>query len=237
MLKEDLEVLSKEELVEKHLELKYELEQAQKAVEDLAAVTVHDINNPLTVAIFNIQALMNSIDDEKLDFGNKAYKALNAMERIREIVKNLSSRANSSKEDIEVFDLNTIISEEVELLRGVIEKEGAELTIWLSKFPLIIEADKKEVKQIIVNLLNNAKYAQVGPLKKQLRISSVEIGKYVGLEVVVNSEGTVQPIVNQTLLDKIAGQVLVDSDKDFGLRLKLLIPKSDKDSVHSKKAV
>tara|TARA_Y100000768_G_scaffold381883_1_gene361271 strand:- start:5913 stop:6350 length:438 start_codon:yes stop_codon:yes gene_type:complete len=145
LLKEDLEVFSKEELVNMYLELTFELERVQKAFAEQAAVTAHDINNPLTIALFNLQVLKKSIDKEKLDFGNKADKALNAMERIKEIIKNLSSQVSSSKESIEVFDLNTIISEEAELLVDSDKDVGLRLKLLIPKSNKVLAQPKKVV--------------------------------------------------------------------------------------------
>lgn len=280
MFKKELEKLSKDELIEKLLqveerfassnvhaaELVMELEEANKMIQavqkqaihqaklasigELAAGTAHEINNPLTIALFNVQTLIKNAEKEGIDLGQKPVKIQNALERISEIVKGLSSYARARDGKPENFDLNKVIVEEVEFVRKLFEKEGIKLSVVLSEEPLFVEANLTEMRQVIVNLLNNAKHALEGQEAKEIKIQSLEIGKFIALEIADNGCGIPKQDLNRifdmfyttkeigvgtgmglgicsAIIRKAKGQISVESEEGEGSCFKITLPRSN----------
>jgi len=145
----------KDELVAKNLEL----EKLQKLKEELMGMVVHDLKNPLTGILGNIQlglmqkdALNEKLQKYLLQAESDSYSLLNMIISILDISKMESGNVKLNKEKISISKLFKMIES---TYSSKAEKEGKKLKI--EDFVKIeLEADKSFLERIIQNLVSNA---------------------------------------------------------------------------------
>ena len=130
------------------------------AVGELAAGVAHEINNPLTSIIGFTRLLL---DDLSADEPTRADLEIIDREaaRTRRIVQSLLDFARTSEPLLAPVDLNALVEETVLLVctRTVLAKVSLEKS--LSSLPPVM-LDANQIKQVLVNLLNNAVQAMPG---------------------------------------------------------------------------
>lgn len=136
------------------------LRQAQKleSIGILAGGIAHDFNNLLT----GIMA-QASLALAKLPFGNSAreniHKSIVAAERAAELTRQLLAYAGKGHAHIEPTQLNHMVMENIELLN--ISLKDVSLHMELDPALPLIEADRGQIQQVIMNLVINAAEAVI----------------------------------------------------------------------------
>jgi two-component system NtrC family sensor kinase len=146
------------ETIQRLAETHNQLVQSAKlaAVGELAAGAAHEINNPLTT-IINLTSLLldTSIpvsEEERLEDLEMIHTEAR---RTRDIVRNLLNFARADAPKGELVDLNQIIEDALVLVYTKSVSKKIELKKQLVPLPKIF-LDINQIKQVIVNLLNNA---------------------------------------------------------------------------------
>jgi len=149
--------------VSRERSLQDELMQAGKlaAVGKLAAGVAHEINNPLT----GVLAFAEDIHDE-LEEGNPHKDDLAVIIRetlrCRDIVKNLLDFSRQDAPKLERNNINTIISQVLQLVRKLPRFRDINIETTLTDNPPEIVCDQKQMQQVILNLMLNACEAMDG---------------------------------------------------------------------------
>jgi signal transduction histidine kinase/DNA-binding response OmpR family regulator len=132
------------------------LEKSNNELKQFAYIASHDLQEPLRkIQTFtNLVISRESVQDEKsLTYLNKIKSSA---DRLRRLVKDLLTYASIEGGDIDHFeltDLNTVVHEAIADLELLIEKKNARINIG----PLIqIEIIPSQIRQVILNILNNA---------------------------------------------------------------------------------
>ncbi|MGQ9616816.1 MAG: ATP-binding protein [Spirochaetota bacterium] len=149
-------VLTIEDISEK-IELENKIFQAEKlaSISMLSAGVAHEINNPLSSIMSNVQ---NLIEEEKKEDKKISLKWIEQeTRRIARTVRELLNFASPETRSMEGSDINKIIKRVIELIRYSIKREK-DITIETS-FDLnipqaIIKED--ELQQIMINLITNS---------------------------------------------------------------------------------
>jgi PAS domain S-box-containing protein len=132
----------------------------------LAAGVVHEINNPLTFVLSNLESLSSDLPAieaatppaaGKLDLSDRAREALDGARRIREIVRDLRTFSRSSDGRLEPVSLNKVIEGAIHMTHGEV-KYRARLTADLGTLPPV-RANEGRLAQVFLNLLVNAAQA------------------------------------------------------------------------------
>lgn len=128
------------------------------ATGEMAAVIAHEIRNSLTSVRMILQLLARnesfaSSDTESLDV------ALNSVNRMGRVVKDLLQLARPASLDRSAFDVNTIVKDSIEFARHEIDKRNADLTVELAAKLPKLDLDREQMKEAIVNLILNASQA------------------------------------------------------------------------------
>ncbi|MBN1217765.1 MAG: GAF domain-containing protein [Anaerolineae bacterium] len=126
------------------------------AVGELAAGAAHEINNPLTTII----NLTNLLLDTSTPTGKQEWREDLEMihaeaRRTRDIVRNLLNFARADTPKGQLVDFNQLIDEALLLVYTKSVSRKIELQKQLAPLPKIF-LDTNQMKQVIVNLLNNA---------------------------------------------------------------------------------
>ncbi len=160
--------LAQEELKKAYEQLK--LTQAQlvqsakmSSLGVLAGGVAHEINNPLTGVLNNVQ-LISMIVETKKDFNLADFKELltiieGSALRCVKIVKSLLGFSHASDETTQDVSLNEIINNVVVLIESEMNLQNIFIEQKLTPdLPLII-ADSQLIQQVIIDIITNAKWA------------------------------------------------------------------------------
>ncbi len=149
----------------------------------------HELRTPLNsiigftgLLLMDMAGEMNSEQKKQLGMvKNSAHHLLSLINDILDISKIESGKIDL---DIEDFEINELIEEIIEISKPLAEQKGLNLMNIPDK-PVLINSDKRRLKQIIVNLVGNAiKFTEIGSVQiifkiisnDWLRISVVDTG-------------------------------------------------------------
>ncbi len=121
----------------------------------LAAGVAHEINNPLTgILLYGNMILEKMSKDDP--FRHMLEMILEDTGRCRDIVKHLLTYSRQTGSSRELFQLNSLVEESLLLIRDqklflnvIVKKE-------LSVIPVSVQADRNQMRQVVINLVMNA---------------------------------------------------------------------------------
>ncbi len=166
-------------------------QERQLAWREMARQVAHEIKNPLTPMKLSVQHLRRAFagvnggkdpsGDGKSERFNHLFDRITStlieqVDALARIANEFSSFARMPKRLLEPLDLNGVLNEAVDLMQ---EQVHNEIQIDVSDEPLILLADKEELRRIYINLIKNA--IEATSQKKNVRIkvsSSLEQGKH-----------------------------------------------------------
>ncbi|TXC79051.1 trifunctional serine/threonine-protein kinase/ATP-binding protein/sensor histidine kinase [Paraburkholderia azotifigens] len=131
----------------------------------LTASIAHEVNQPIAATVTNAQAALRWLNAQPPNIDEvgqtlrqivkDAGRAGDVLGRIRNLVRKVPPRK-------EPVDINEAIREVIELTRGEATKSGASVQTRLSEGLPLIEADRVELQQVLLNLIMNALEAMRG---------------------------------------------------------------------------
>jgi signal transduction histidine kinase/CheY-like chemotaxis protein len=132
-----------------------------KESEKLAALgrllsgAAHEINNPLTGVVGNIEILLT---DEHLDPGvrRRLQKVGQEGQRIVALVRNLLKIAHRDGGQRALLDLNQVIRDTVALRQHDFATAGMRVDLDLGAGPIWLQGNELELQQVFLNIINNA---------------------------------------------------------------------------------
>jgi len=154
-------------------EAQEQLIQAAKlaAIGELAANVAHEINNPLT-SIIGFVELMKEYDDIEL-IKNRLEIIEHESIRARDIVRELLNFARKRPLQLSDVDINSILRE-VSLLTGTQAKSArVQIIEEYGEIPKMI-GDPNQLKQVFVNLINNAIHAMPEGGRLEIKTSRID---------------------------------------------------------------
>ncbi len=199
------------ELQKNQLEIA-ELER-ESAWKEMAKQVAHEIKNPLTPMKLSVQQLIAAYSDKKTDFGELLKKlsqaVLNQIENLNQIATEFSSLAKMPSLHLEKFDLIPVVTDTINLYSD----EKARVAFHFSSEKLFIEADKSQLRRMIINLIRNSIQAEATLVK----INAYTADSNVILEI--SDNGTGIPAEYQS---RIFETNFTSKEKGLGLGLKLI---------------
>ncbi|MBP1619553.1 MAG: multi-sensor hybrid histidine kinase [Acidobacteria bacterium] len=148
--------------VTQEVELEAQLRQAQKveAVGKLAGGLAHDFNNLLQALLSTVQVVQgNAGSPERVRALAGELEA--HVRRGASLTRQLLIFARRDITRLEAVDLNDVVRDASELLRRLV-RENIRMTGTLHPVPLLVEADRGQLEQVLVNLVLNASEAMPG---------------------------------------------------------------------------
>ncbi len=128
------------------------------SVGELSAGVAHEINNPIGGVINYAQILLNNNkgDEFERDILNRIIKE---GQRIAQIVKSLLSFARKGENKQYIYDLKKVITEPLILINAHLIKDGITVKLDIMKDLPAIKCDPQQIEQLVLNLVNNSRYA------------------------------------------------------------------------------
>jgi C4-dicarboxylate-specific signal transduction histidine kinase len=126
---------------------------------ELAASIAHEVNQPITGAAMSARAALRWLDKEPPE----AAKARNSLERIiadttraAEVIRGIRSLAKKAGPQIERLDINEAVHDVVTLTFAEAANNGVSVQTRLADDLPLIEGDRVQLQQVILNLVMNA---------------------------------------------------------------------------------
>jgi PAS domain S-box-containing protein len=172
----------------------------------LTASIAHEVKQPITASVTAAHAALQWLDRQTpdleevrqalaciIDNGNRAGEVIN---RIRDFV----TKAPPRKDRLEI---NGAIRQVIELTRGEAIKNGVSVQMQLSEGLPLIEGDRVQLQQVILNLIINAVEAMSGASNgtRELLISTGDAGPSGVLVAVRDSGQGLAPVTLERLFD------------------------------------
>ncbi|MGH1365496.1 MAG: cache domain-containing protein [Calditrichia bacterium] len=124
-----------------------------------AALVSHEVRNPLNSMNINMQILKRLIDKPEVDSERKI-KYLDVISseitRINDMVTNFLTISRPPELQLSPTDIHSVIDEIVLLQEARAAAEGVELKRIFCESPLVGRLDYNQLKQVFINLINNA---------------------------------------------------------------------------------
>lgn len=127
---------------------------------ELSAGISHEINNPLTVAYGyaqNIEWMLESSEDSSSDeLKLSAKRVTHSLEKISSIISNMKTYVRTDDDHREFCDLRDVVRAASELTHTGITKDKVELLIQAPNEALLVQGNRIELEQVLVNILKNS---------------------------------------------------------------------------------
>ena len=185
-------LMTAEDVTARH-RLQEELLQAQKmeAVGRLAGGVAHDFNNLLQAMLSQAQLLREDCEDPghvRLAMDEFVQQIQRGAALTRQLL--LFSRREAAR--VEPVDLNVVVRGAVRLFQRLV-RENITVTADLDREPLVIDADARQLEQVLVNLVVNSADAMPEGGSLTVRTRRVD-GDWVALTVVDTGHGIPEEI-------------------------------------------
>ena len=154
----------------------------QKRVEFTRALA-HELKTPLTPMLMSSQMLASELKDEPLLSlaRNINRGALNLNSRIDELLDLARGEIGMLKPRTELFDMRELLKEVVEYSSPVASSRRQSLVLEAPDSRLLVKADRGRVRQVLLNLLNNA--LKFTPEGGRITLKAVRKGPQLIVEV------------------------------------------------------
>ncbi|MCA1443221.1 response regulator [Ensifer sp. IC4062] len=119
---------------------------------ELAASIAHEVNQPLTAIVSNAETCLRFLEQAKA----AAERMSQNSHRAGEVVRSIRSLAGNAPDKFTEIDLNEVVMEVVGLLRGEIKRHGASVETSLTPVPPLVQGDRVQLQQVVLNLVMNA---------------------------------------------------------------------------------
>ncbi len=181
---------------------------------NLAAGVAHEIRNPLNTISIAAQRLSSEFatgrdSDEYLSITNQIKSEI---KRLNEIISKFLTLAREEKKRYTTMNLSDFITRTVEFFQPEIDKLKLDLSVKVEP-SLQVEADPASLKQVFINLFNNAKEALGGQAGE---ISIVAQARGDTIEIAFSDSG---PGVKKELREKIFTPYFTTKEAGTGLGL------------------
>jgi len=163
---------------------------------EVARRLAHEIKNPLTPIQLSAERLrrkyINTMPEEEVQVLDRAtHTIVQQVEAMKEMVNAFSDYARAPDIDINLFSLDKLAHEVVDLYRA--QESGIEIILNTDPTLTHIEADIGRLRQILHNLIRNSIEALENIDRKgriEVRISKIEVQETEVAEIVVEDNGT-----------------------------------------------
>ena len=161
--------------------------QAEKFVStaEMAAGVAHEVNNPLGI----IQNYLDLLQMESLSENGEdcVQRIQSELSRIVEIISSLLSFSRAGVRPLKTLNVHDLLDDVVLLMGHKLKHREIRLFKRYSSGKLYVVAHENKLKQLFLNLLNNASEAVLN--KGEISISTGKSGNYVNVNITDNGNG------------------------------------------------
>ena len=243
-------------------EYKARVEQQMIATERLAALgtlaagVAHEINNPLAIINESAGYLKTVLHKKELagipyraSFDKALEKIETSVKRARTITHQLLADVGKNEPVLAEIDIQALVNETFQLIHRDAEKKGIRVNLEADQNQRTLWADPNQIRQVLINLLNNAIHATGQEGEIRVRLQSTDTG--ASLDIIDSGAGipkenidrifepffsTKAPgkgtglglFVSRDIVEKFGGKLTVESKLGEGTCFKIRIPNQDR---------
>ena len=175
--------------------------QAQRdaAWSEVARRLAHEIKNPLTPIQLSAERIKHKLEaklnKDDTDVLNKAVATIvNQVDAMKTMVNEFSEYARAPKLNLELTNINKFIKE----ISYLFENSGIKISTKLSKDLPEIKVDVNMMRQVLINLIQNAQDAMTNNTKKPIiQINTNKLKNYIALSIEDNGPGFTMDILKK----------------------------------------
>ena len=223
--------------------------QAQRdaAWSEVARRLAHEIKNPLTPIQLSAERIKHKLgsklNKEDTDILDKAVSTIvNQVDAMKTMVNEFSEYARAPKLNLELTDINETIKE----ISHLFENSGIKITTTLLKGLPKIKVDINMMRQVLINLIQNAQDATVNNTKKpSIKINTNKYKNYLILSIEDNGPGFSADILKKAfepyvtskshgtglglaivkkIIEEHEGTIVVENIKNGGANINIQLP-------------
>ncbi|MGI5173624.1 ATP-binding cassette domain-containing protein [Treponema sp. OMZ 840] len=185
----------------------------------LAAGVAHEINNPLEIIYNYLTFLRYNYDNEKLL--SIVEKISDEILNISAIVSNLVSFSDKKTAHNELLDLNELCKDIINLIKFNANYKYIDLIFLEGTDTLRIEANKNEIRQVILNLLKNSIEAMPNGGNVIIKTLKKEINKkpYTELHIIDEGEGLIEADIQNIFMPFYSKKLGKENNMGLGLSI------------------
>jgi signal transduction histidine kinase len=134
------------------------------ALGELTASIAHEVNQPLAAILSNAQASLRWLrrPEPQLDEAIRSLDAIVAeTRRAGSVIQGIRALARKQAPQVERFDLGDLVHETLALLRSELKRSGTTLGSEIDASAILVEADRIQIQQVIINLVMNGIQAMI----------------------------------------------------------------------------
>ena len=216
-LMSDITERVKAEERERELHRELNLTSRLASIGEVAAGITHEINNPLTGVIAFAQMLKQMDIPENME---EAVEVINdGAKRVAGIVEKLLTFARRNRQEKEYVDINSIITNTVEMRSYEMRTNNIEFTTQLAPDLPWTMANVGQLQQVFLNIIINAEQAMAGAQEGgELCIKTEETDSSIRVSIADNGPG-----IAKDNIDKLFDPFFTTKDADGGTGLGLSI--------------
>ena len=223
--------------------------QAQRdaAWSEVARRLAHEIKNPLTPIQLSAERIKHKLgsklNKEDTDILDKAVSTIvNQVDAMKTMVNEFSEYARAPQLNLELIDINETIKE----ISHLFENSGIKITTTLLKGLPKIKVDVNMMRQVLINLIQNAQDAMVNHTKKpSIKINTNKYKNYLILSIEDNGPGFSADILKKAfepyvtskshgtglglaivkkIIEEHEGTIVVENIKNGGANINIQLP-------------
>ncbi len=188
---------------------------------ELSGALAHELNQPLAAILANAQAARRLIRGKKPDLegiGEILDDIITDDDRAGKVIQRLRSLLKKENAEWSATDINQIVTETMQLLRGELADRGIVVELLLARSLPLIEGDSVQIQQIMINLILNGCEAVAGVAndERRMRITSRDTGN--AIEITVSDKGLG---IDPSMLDRIFDPFVTTRNTGLGLGLSI----------------
>ncbi|MFN4009442.1 MAG: two-component system sensor histidine kinase NtrB [Pannonibacter sp.] len=168
------------------------------AIDEMGAAIAHELNQPLTAVLLYLQAVVRKARDRELldaQMLGVIEKAMREAERAGEIIQRMRQLVEKREPERSETEIGPFAQSCVELVElGSIDGETAFHTAIDPRMPPV-SMDPVQIRQVLVNLLRNAREAVAGSDVKQVRLEVAIEDGFVEFRVSDSGPGVPKEVV------------------------------------------
>jgi two-component system C4-dicarboxylate transport sensor histidine kinase DctB len=184
--------IAERERAERHLEVAEQtLQQSSKlaALGEMSAAVSHELNQPLAAMKTYLAGAKLLLQRKRPEEALSSFQRIDDLiERMGAITRQLKSYARKGGEAFEPVDVKDSVSSALAMMEPQLRRRDVAIVRNLPRTPVMVEADRVRLEQVLINLLRNALDATKGTPKPEIQIT-VSTGDMVMITVRDNGTG------------------------------------------------